>query len=721
MTVAVAARAPRLEGSDRVPEPPPENEIFALGWPKERLGHALELLGLRSGLMPAAAQTLPAGPPADVAAGGWIDWVASGLGLEAEAVEFSLPELARGLAQASPAVLALQDRTETRFLFLLGGNARTLTLLAPDGTRRRTEAVRAAASAAAEAPLRREIDRFLDAARVRKGRRDRVRTIMLRERLATDRVGGCWLLRLPATAPFSTQMRQEGLVRRLAGGVTLLAGVYGLEVLGWGLIGAAVLEGRLDLGWFAAWVLLLAPNLPVRLGAAWLDAGFAIDLGRLLKRRLLAGALRMNVDAVRSQGAGQLLGRVMESQALEATAVTGVMTLATAVLELLFAGWILASGAGGWRHVLALVVWLAILLGFCWRYQRRLRAWTATRLEMTHTLIEHMAGHRTRLAQEWPGRHDAAEDGSMQAYHRASRALDDSMVPVGAGATGGWALLALATMAPAILSGTAGTAQIAISLGGMTLAHRAFGGIAGASASLARAHIAWGMVAELFRAGGAPRERATPLPQPGAKREGALVDASELVFRYRAEGSAVLRRLDLRVRHGERILLEGPSGGGKSTLSAVLTGLRVPQSGLLLLDGLDRHVLGDDWHGLATAAPQFHENHILTGTLAFNLLMGRNWPASERDLEEAGRLCVELGLGALLERMPAGLQQPVGETGWQLSHGERSRVFLARALLQGASLTILDESFAALDPETLQLCLRCAADHAQTLIVIAHP
>ena len=190
-----------------------------------------------------------------------------------------------------------------------------------------------------------------------------------------------------------------------------------------------------------------------------------------------------------------------------------------------------------------------------------------------------------------------------------------------------------------------------------------------------------------------------------------------MVFRYRPEGRAILRGLDLTIHQGERILLEGASGGGKSTLAALLTGLRTPESGLLLLNGLDRPTLGSSWHQLATEAPQFHENHILAGSLAFNLLMGRNWPASREDLTKARALCVELGLGALLDRMPAGLMQQVGETGWQLSHGERSRVFLARALLQDARLTILDESFAALDPETLKACLKSAVAHARTLVV----
>ena len=81
----------------------------------------------------------------------------------------------------------------------------------------------------------------------------------------------------------------------------------------------------------------------------------------------------------------------------------------------------------------------------------------------------------------------------------------------------------------------------------------------------------------------------------------------------------------------------------------------------------------------------------------------------------------ELGLGELLDRMPAGLFQMVGETGWQLSHGERSRLFMARALLQGSPLVILDESFGALDPETLRRCMDVALARADTLLVIAHP
>ena len=76
--------------------------------------------------------------------------------------------------------------------------------------------------------------------------------------------------------------------------------------------------------------------------------------------------------------------------------------------------------------------------------------------------------------------------------------------------------------------------------------------------------------------------------------------------------------------------------------------------------------------------------------------------------------------GDLLQRMPAGLMQLVGETGWQLSHGERSRLYIARTLLQRAELIVLDESFAALDPENLRLALDCVLKRGRTVLAIAH-
>jgi ABC-type multidrug transport system fused ATPase/permease subunit len=74
-----------------------------------------------------------------------------------------------------------------------------------------------------------------------------------------------------------------------------------------------------------------------------------------------------------------------------------------------------------------------------------------------------------------------------------------------------------------------------------------------------------------------------------------------------------------------------------------------------------------------------------------------------------------------LARLPGGMFQMVGETGWRLSHGEKSRLYLARALLQRAEPVTLDESFSALDPQTLQQSMEFVLRHAPTLLEIVHP
>jgi ATP-binding cassette subfamily B protein len=121
------------------------------------------------------------------------------------------------------------------------------------------------------------------------------------------------------------------------------------------------------------------------------------------------------------------------------------------------------------------------------------------------------------------------------------------------------------------------------------------------------------------------------------------------------------------------------------------------------------------------AVPQFHDNHVIAETFAFNLLMGRRWPPTAADLDEARAVCCELGLDQLLSRMPSGLFQLIGEAGWQLSHGEKSRLFIARGLLQSADLLILDESLAALDPANVDRSIACVFKRAKALIVVAHP
>ena len=179
--------------------------------------------------------------------------------------------------------------------------------------------------------------------------------------------------------------------------------------------------------------------------------------------------------------------------------------------------------------------------------------------------------------------------------------------------------------------------------------------------------------------------------------------------------------MQLNIPRDARLLLEGPSGSGKTTLASIVAGLETPESGLLLIDGLDRGALGAaGWRARVTMAPQAHDNYWWA-VARVQSADGTRWPAEPQRSGRGRAVCRELGLGDLLDRLPGGLHQVVGETGWQLSQGERMRVFLARALLQQPELLVLDESFSALDPENVERAMRCVTNRAPTVLAIAHP
>jgi ATP-binding cassette subfamily B protein len=333
-----------------------------------------------------------------------------------------------------------------------------------------------------------------------------------------------------------------------------------------------------------------------------------------------------------------------------------------------------------------------------------------------------MIGHRTRLVQQRRAEWHVEEDLALDRYLEVSRRVDNVGVWLVAAIPRGWLLVGLACLTPSVLAPQSTSSQTAILLGGVLVAYTAFRKLTSSFADIAIAAVAWKRIRPLLKAAEQPEILGeSPMAAPTAPGK-TVIEADRVTFRYRSTGNPALRACSLAIQTGERILLEGPSGGGKTTFASLLSGMRQPESGLLLMNGMDQHTLGEvEWRHRIAAAPQFHENYILTETLAFNLLMGRRWPPTEPDMQEAETVCRELGLGDLLDRMPSGLLQMVGEGGWQLSHGERSRVYIARALLQDASLVILDESFAALDPENLQTALECVLRRAGTLMVIAHP
>jgi ATP-binding cassette subfamily B protein len=705
----------------------------ALAWPVARLGEALHALAQTAGLRPAPEPTsLASGPHSDEASiGGWLEAAAAALALEAQAVEALYAEVPGLLRRAAPAILRLPGGPASGVLALARCAGRKVVLLGPDRRLHRLPAalVRDALCRDLDARLGPEIDRLLADAAVPARRRRRARAALLGERLGAARIAGIWLVALPAGAAFRSQARRAGLPRLARRMLVAHLGQHLLLLAAWWVLGRGALAGSLDAGWLLAWGLMLLTVAPFRALELWSQGVLSARAGVLLKRRAMAGVLGLEPEAIRHQGAGQLLGRVLNAEAMETLALTGGHVGLIALVELALAIPVLVLGSGGWPHALALAGWTGVAAVLGWRYLERRRAWTDARLAMTYDLVEQMVGQRTRLAQLPAGRWHEGEDRALERYVGLSREMDRQAALLRVAVPRGWLLLSLAAMAPGFVMGTATPAGLAIGVGGALFAFKSFWKLVRGLSDLAEAAIAWREVGAIFRAAGRDESSAMPPsavagagPEPAAQPAPVVLEAHQLVDRYDERAEPALDRCDLIIRRGERLLLEGPSGGGKSTLASLLVGLRVPRSGLLLLEGLDRHSLGArGWRRRAVGAPQFQENHVLVDTLAFNLLMGRGWPPRPGDLEEAEALCRELGLGGLLDRMPAGLLQMVGESGWQLSHGEKSRLYIARALLQRAELVVLDESFAALDPESLRQALTCVLARARTLLVIAHP
>ena len=671
-----------------------------------------------SALAHARRMNLRVAPAQDVTVFAGIEACAGALGLDAEPIEAPYSQIEHVLAQAEGLILHVTVGVKNGLVVIIKGGRHHVWLLTPDRQRRRvsTRVLRNVVRAPMEETVSPTLDPLLDA--LAPARRARATQALLHMQLANAPIFVGWLLRPLPSAHFFSQLCSAGLCKQALQLVGAHALAYGLWIAAWALMGAAALDGRYDPGWWQGWVIMLISLSGLQMLSGWWQTQFLTSASALLKRRLLHGALRLDQDQVRREGAGQLLGRALEAEAIENLALNGGLSAVLSLLEIAASVVILVYGAGGGVHAVLLLIWLGLAAVLAWHYRRHRRAWTRSRLDLTHYLTEQMLGHRTRLVQQPVALWHTDEDAALSAYHDASTVMDRWAIALTTLVPRGWLIVSLIALAPALFAGSS-VPMLAVALGGCLLAYAALRKSTQGLLQLAAADIAWDQVAPLFRAGKA-------MPQPGRQPDtvthsNTVLVAQDLVFRYRNQESALLRGIDLCIRRGERILLEGTSGGGKSTLANIITGLRMPDSGLLLLNGLDRYTLCDAWRRQAVNVPQFHDNHILSETLAFNLLMGRCWPPTPADLQEAEALCHTLGLSELIERMPGGLWQIIGENGWRLSHGERSRVYLARALLQPAALMVFDETFAALDPENLARAIDCVVARAPSLIVIAHP
>lgn len=194
------------------------------------------------------------------------------------------------------------------------------------------------------------------------------------------------------------------------------------------------------------------------------------------------------------------------------------------------------------------------------------------------------------------------------------------------------------------------------------------------------------------------------------------IEFNDVSFGYNAD-KLVLDKINFKINKGQKVALVGNSGGGKTTVCSLIPRLYEINSGKILIDGEDirNYSLSSLRNNISVV---FQDNFLFTGTIRQNILMG-NPNATEKDLMEA---CKNACLDEFLQKLPRGVDTPIGEKGILLSGGQKQRVAIARAFIKNAPLVILDEATSALDNKSEKI-VQEALDNLmknKTVIVIAH-
>jgi ATP-binding cassette subfamily C protein len=216
------------------------------------------------------------------------------------------------------------------------------------------------------------------------------------------------------------------------------------------------------------------------------------------------------------------------------------------------------------------------------------------------------------------------------------------------------------------------------------------------------------------------RECVANAEMPGAAGAGPAlaheIRMEHVSFRYDALRPMVLEDLSLTIAAGRVTAIAGSSGAGKSTVADLVNGLLSPFSGRVLVDGVDLTPQ-------TARAWRRHTGYVAQDTVLFHDTVRANlrWAypdASEQEMSE----CLMLAAAEFVFDLPQGLDTTVGDRGMLLSHGQRQRIALARALLRKPGLLILDEATNSLDLENEKRILD-AIERLQgrtTIVLIAH-
>lgn len=359
----------------------------------------------------------------------------------------------------------------------------------------------------------------------------------------------------------------------------------------------------------------------------------------------------------------------------------GLFYLFNPLLAWVALGFLAATGVG----VPVLVKWLARGLG---RRQLELRA------ELDSQIVDGVQGVQDILAFGRAESQQARVDslnrklGRVQGRIALITGLQNSLSDLMMGLAM-WTLLILSI--PLVVSGQINGVYLALLALAILSSFEAVQPLGQAFVTLDRSLSAAGRVFEVIEARPQVEDPPKPIPAPVSPS----LEFKDVSFAYGPGEPPVLEHVSFTLSPGKRIAVVGPSGAGKSTLVNLILRFWDPVEGEILLGGhrLPEYAQEDLRRAIGVVA---QSTYIFNETLRENLLLARP-DATDAELE---KVLEQARLSEFVSRLPQGLDTWAGEQGLRLSGGERQRLAIARTLLKDASLLILDEATANLDPVT---------------------
>ncbi|EKH9602693.1 peptidase domain-containing ABC transporter [Escherichia coli] len=193
------------------------------------------------------------------------------------------------------------------------------------------------------------------------------------------------------------------------------------------------------------------------------------------------------------------------------------------------------------------------------------------------------------------------------------------------------------------------------------------------------------------------------------------LETNGLSYRYDSQSAPIFSALSLSVAPGESVAITGASGAGKTTLMKVLCGLFEPDSGRVLINGIDIRQIGiNNYHRMIACVMQ--DDRLFSGSIRENICGF----AEEMDEEWMVECARASHIHDVIMNMPMGYETLIGELGEGLSGGQKQRIFIARALYRKPGILFMDEATSALDSESEHFVNVAIKNMNITKVIIAH-